>query len=91
MKGGSHSVAIAQLASNGFVAMNKITGSGPIAFRAESWRGIKSNGNTFAWNDVREFKASAADFLCGGNKNTIIGAKCKVVDKGKENRILVMQ
>jgi hypothetical protein len=43
-----------------------------------------------AWNDVREFKAMAADVLCVGNKNTLVGAKCKVDDKGKANKMLVM-
>ncbi len=39
-------------------------------------------------NDVSEFKASAGDFLCLGNKNTFIGTSCKVVDKGKGNLML---
>jgi hypothetical protein len=49
---------------------------------------LKASGNTFAWNDIREFKASAGDFLTVGNKNTLIGAKYKVIDKGKGNRML---
>ena len=58
--------------------------------QAVPWKDIKTNGNTFAWNDVREFKASAGDFLAVGNKNTLVGAKCKVVDKGKANKLLFM-
>ena len=49
---------------------------------------FKGSGNTFAWNDVREFKASKTDFLCLGNKNTLVGTSCKVVDKGKNNMML---
>ncbi len=59
--------------------------------RSTPYKNIKSSGNTFAWNDVKDFKATAADFLCVGNKNTLIGSSCKVVDKGKENKMLVMK
>jgi len=52
--------------------------------------GAEISGNTFAWNDIRGLKASNADFLCSGNQNTFIGPECKVVDKGKDNKILVM-
>jgi hypothetical protein len=90
VKGGSKSSGITQIGSNGFIARNKIDGSGAFAMRALPWKEIKTDGNTFAWNDVREFKASAGDFLTVGNKNTLIGAKCKVVDKGKANKILFM-
>jgi hypothetical protein len=90
VRGGSKSSGIAQLGSNAFIARNKIDGSGEFALKAIPWKDVKANGNTFAWNDVREFKASAADFLCVGNKNTFVGAKCKVVDKGKANKMLVM-
>jgi hypothetical protein len=86
--GGSSSSGITQVGSNGFIARNKITGTGAFALRAVGYKGIKSDGNTFAWNDLKECKASAAGFLCIGNKNTIIGEKCKVIDKGKENKVL---
>ena len=88
--GGSKSSGITQLGSNAFIARNKVDGAGAFALRAIPWKDIKSNGNTFAWNDVREFKASAGDFLAVGNQNTFVGAKCKVVDKGKRNKMLVM-
>ena len=88
LRGGSKSKGIAQLGSNSFIARNKIDGSGAFALRALSFKDIKADGNTFAWNDVREFKASAADFLCVGNKNTLIGKSCKVDDKGKGNVML---
>jgi hypothetical protein len=90
LRGGSKSRGITQLGSNGFIARNKIDGTGAFALQAVAFKTFKGSGNTFAWNDVREFKASAADFLCVGNKNTFVGAKCKVVDKGKANKILVM-
>ena len=90
VKGGSKASGITQLGSNAFIARNKVDGAGAFALRAIPWKDIKSNGNTFAWNDVREFKASAGDFLAVGNQNTLIGAKCKVVDKGKGNKMLVM-
>jgi len=90
VRGGSKSAGITQLGSNGFIARNKIDGTGAFAIQAVPFKAFKGSGNTFAWNDVREFKASAADFLCVGNKNTYIGAKCKVVDKGKENRVFAM-
>ena len=90
LKGGSKSSGITQIGSNGFIARNKIDGTGAFAMQAVPWKDIKTNGNTFAWNDVREFKASAGDFLAVGNKNTLVGAKCKVVDKGKANKLLFM-
>ena len=91
VKGGSKSSGIAQIGSNSFIARNKIDGNGAFAMRSMPYKNVKSNGNTFAWNDVKDFKATAADFLCVGNKNILIGASCKVVDKGKENKILVMK
>ncbi len=90
LKGGSKSTGISQLGCNAFIARNKIDGTGAFALRAVPFKEFKGSGNTFAWNDVREFKASAGDFLAVGNKNTLVGAKCKVVDKGKANKILVM-
>jgi hypothetical protein len=91
VRGGSKSAGISQLGSNGFIARNKIDGSGAWALQALQLRDFKGSGNTFAWNDVREFKASAGDFLTVGNKNVLVGAKCKVVDKGKENIMFVMR
>ena len=88
VKGGAKSSGITQIGSNAFIARNKIDGTGAIALQALAWKDIKANGNTFAWNDVREFKASAADFLCVGNQNTLVGTGCKVDDKGKGNRML---
>ena len=90
VKGGSKSSGITQVGSNAFIARNKIDGTGAFALRAVTYKDLKGSGNTFAWNDVSEFKASAADFLCVGNKNTLVGAKCNVVDKGKANKMLVM-
>jgi hypothetical protein len=90
LRGGSKSKGIAQLGSNGFIARNKIDGTGAFALQAVPFKAFKGSGNTFAWNDVREFKASSGDFLAVGNKNTLVGAKYKVVDKGKANKILVM-
>lgn len=88
VRGGSKSKGIAQLGSNGFIARNKIDGTGAFAIQAVPFKVFKGSGNTFAWNDVREFKASAADFLCLGNNNVLVGTKCKVVDKGKGNIML---
>jgi hypothetical protein len=90
VKRGKESSGIIRIGSNGFVARNKIDGSGQFALLTMPWQGIKSHGNTFAWNDVSEFKASAADILCDGNKNFLVGAKCNVVDKGEANKMLVM-
>jgi hypothetical protein len=90
VKRGSKSAGVIHIGSNGFIARNKIDGSGAFAMQAVPWKDIKTNGNTFAWNDVRGFKASAGDFLAVGNKNTLVGAECKVVDKGKANKILFM-
>jgi len=88
LKGGSKSTGISQLGSNAFIARNKIDGSGAFALGAVPFKEFKGSGNTFAWNDVREFKASKTDFLCLGNKNTLVGTSCKVVDKGKDNMML---
>ena len=91
VKGGSKSSGIAQIGSNSFIARNKIDGYGAFAMRSVPYKNVKSSGNTFAWNDVKDFKPTAADFFCLGNKNTLIGASCKVVDKGKENKMMVMK
>jgi len=52
ISGGSKSSGIIQIGSNGFIARNKIDGSGAIAMQALTFGGIKTNGNTFAWNDI---------------------------------------
>jgi len=88
ISGGSKSSGIIQIGSNGFIARNKIDGSGAIAMQALTFGGIKTNGNTFAWNDIKEFKASVTDFQCFGYKNTYIGSSCNVIDKGKGNMML---
>ncbi len=88
VRGGSKSKGIYQGGSNAFIARNKIDGSGAFALGATPWKEHKANGNTFAWNDVSGFKASAGDFLCFGNKNTFVSTSCKVVDKGKGNLML---
>jgi hypothetical protein len=88
VKRGSKSAGIIHIGSNGFIARNKIDGSGAFAMQAVPWKDIKTNGNTFAWNDVKEFKAAATDFLCVGNKNTLVGTSCKIDDKGKGNMML---
>jgi hypothetical protein len=88
IKGGSKSSGITQIGSNGFIARNKIDGTGAFALRALPWKEVKATGNTFAWNDVSEFRASAAGFLCLGNKNMLVGTNCKVVDRGKGNMML---
>jgi hypothetical protein len=88
VKRGSKSTGLIHIGSNGFIARNKIDGSGAFAMQAIPLRDIKTNGNTFAWNDVKEFKAAAAGFFCAGNKNTLVGTNCKVDDKGKGNILL---
>jgi hypothetical protein len=88
VRGGSKSAGIGQVGSNGFIARNKIDGTGAFALRAIPYKEFKGSGNTFAWNDVSEFRASAADFLCAGNKNTLVGTSCRVDDKGKGNIML---
>jgi hypothetical protein len=88
VKGGSKSSGITQVGSNGFIARNKIDGTGAFALQAIASNKVKADGNTFAWNDISEFKASTADFLCLGNKNTFIAPSCKVVDKGQGNLML---
>ena len=90
MGGGAKSSGITQIGSNAFIARNKIDGSGASALRALSYKGLKANGNTFAWNDVREFNAQSGDLIVVGNKNTIVGPQCKTIDKGTANNFLVM-
>lgn len=87
MRGGSKSKGITQLGSNGFIAKNTIEGSGAWAMRTAESKALKGSCNVFAWNDVKQFKASSTDFLCLGNNNILVGTKCKVVDKGKDNRV----
>ena len=88
VKGGTNAKAIVQVGSKAFIARNKVDGLGEFALNAVPLKGVQSNGNTFAWNDVTEFQASAADFLCVGNDNVLIGTECKVVDKGNDNLML---
>jgi hypothetical protein len=88
VKGGQKSSGIFQLGSNAFIARNKIDGSGAFALGAVSWKEVKANRNTFAWNDIRGFKSSNTDFLCQGNNNMLIGTNCTVEDKGKGNIFL---
>jgi hypothetical protein len=90
VRGGSKSKGIIQRGSNAFIARNKIDGTGAFALQAAPFKVFKGSGNTFAWNDVREFKASSGDFLAVGNNNTLVGPKYKVVDKGQGNKIFVM-
>ena len=70
--------------------LTKIMGPGAWAVGTVSWKSFNGSGNTIEWNDLRGFKASSADFYCTGNENTFIGPECKVVDKGNDNKILVM-
>jgi hypothetical protein len=88
VKDGTNARAITQVGSKAFIARNKIDGMGEFALSALPFGGVQSNGNTFAWNDVSEFQSSAADFLCAGNDNVLIGSECKVADKGNGNLML---
>lgn len=88
VRGGSKAAGILQLGSNGFIARNKIDGSGGFALQDVAYKTFKGSRNTFAWNDVSGFRAITADYLCTGNENTLIGTKCKMIDKGKENKVL---
>jgi len=88
MAGGTKSNGITLLGSNGFVAGNRIEGTGASALRSVPVKALKGSENTFAWNDISNFQASSADFLCLGNNNIYIGAKCNVADKGDKNMIL---
>ena len=88
MNGGAQSKGIAQIGSNAFIARNKIDGTGAYALRVLPYKGLKANRNTLAWNDVKDFNASTTDYQCLGNNNILIGAKCKVIDKGSGNIML---
>ncbi len=48
VKRGSKPSGIVHIGSNGFIARNKINGSGAFAMQALPWKDIKTNGNTFA-------------------------------------------
>ena len=91
LSGGSKSKAIVHTGSNGFVANNKIRGSGAFGIIAMPYRGVqKGNHNTFVNNEVKLLKASMAEFLCEGGNNTIVGCPCNLQDKGKDNKIFIM-
>ena len=90
LRGGPKNKGITQMGSGGFIAKNKIDGSGAWAISALPADPLKGSSNTFALNDFKGFNAVEADFTCIGNKNMLVGSKCKVVDKGKENMVLVM-
>lgn len=91
LKGGAKSIGIAHFCSNGFIARNKIDGSGAWALNVAPYKTYKGSGNTVAWNDVREFKPSSGDFFTGGVKNTFIGEKCALVNEGEGNIVLMQQ
>ncbi|MCP3887276.1 MAG: right-handed parallel beta-helix repeat-containing protein [Desulfobulbaceae bacterium] len=86
--GGAKSIGIFQVGSNGFIARNKIDGSGAWALNVGPYKVYKGNGNTLAWNDFTDFEGSSGDFYSGGNKNTFVGAKCSIVNKGEGNILL---
>jgi hypothetical protein len=88
---GPKTKGITQFGSNGNISKNKIMGTGVWAVAAISWKSFKGSGNTIERNDISDFKASSADFYCTGNENTFIGSECKVVDKGEDNKVLVMK
>lgn len=86
--GGAKSIGILQFGSNGFIARNKVDGSGAWALNVGPYKVYKGNGNTLAWNDFIDFDGSSGDFYSGGNKNTFVGAKCSIVNKGEGNILL---
>jgi hypothetical protein len=87
MGGGSKSNGITLLGSNGFAARNTIKGSGNWALRSVKYGELKGSENTFAWNDLGEFKGASGDFMCMADNNTYIGAECDTLVKGEGNRI----
>ena len=90
LSGGPKSKGITHTGSHGFVAENKIEGSGAYGIGVMPYRDVlKGSHNTFVSNDFRLLKASMADFLCEGGNNTIVGSPCNLQDKGKENRIFL--
>jgi hypothetical protein len=90
LSGGSKSKALVHTGSHGFVAENKIRGSGAFGILAMPYKDIqKGSDNTFVNNEVKLLKASMADFVCEGGNNTIVGNPCNLQDKGKENRIFL--
>lgn len=86
--GGTKSIGILQFGSNGFIARNKVNGSGAWGLNVAPYKVYKGNGNTLAWNDFTEFNGTSGDFYSGGNKNTFLGAKCSIVNKGEGNMLL---
>lgn len=90
IKGGSESRGIVQVGSFAFIVNNKVDGNGAWGIMASTFKEINSKSNTFAWNDLKDFKATAGDVLCMGENNALIGQKCKFVDKGSNNMVLSM-
>ena len=55
--------------------------------RSVKYGELKGSENTFAWNDLGEFKGASGDFMCMADNNTYIGAECDTLVKGEGNRI----
>jgi hypothetical protein len=89
-KGKAESLGAAILASKTFVSGNQITGTGKWALLSAPWKGRRADLNTFALNDVKGFSSSAGDLFWAGNHNLFIGEKCKIVDTGIGNKMLVL-
>jgi hypothetical protein len=90
LSGGPKSKGITHTGSHGFVADNKIMGSGAFGIASMPYRDVlKGSHNTFVNNEVKLLKASLAEFVCEGSSNTIVGGPCNLQDKGKDNRIFL--
>jgi hypothetical protein len=86
---GSEAVPIFLAGGNGFIAHNKIEGTGIYGIMAMPWGPLKASNNFYVDNDFTRFKASGAEILFqkGVNNNLLLGNSGAVSDLGSGNQI----
>jgi hypothetical protein len=74
---------------NGFIAHNKIEGTGIHGLMAMPWGPLKASNNLFIGNNFTQFKASVADviFQKEANNNLLLGGSGTVTNLGSGNQI----
>ena len=69
-------------------SINRIEGSGLCAAMLTPFKSLKGYRNTLEGNDFTLFKTSAVNVPLQSSHNVVTGKCGKVIDKGKENKIL---
>lgn len=87
---GTDSFGIGVSSSDGYIAYNRmedVSSRPAVGFRP--WKPLKGSKNVLVDNDLKQFKASAADVVFDKDTcdNLFIAPKCKVSDLGSNNLI----